>query len=320
MNKLKLISGILFLFLFSSCADREIYEDITNPGVDGLFKELNGNVSGTLTIQDSPYKVSGDIVVPSNSSLTINPGVELYFVKDARLIVNGKLIVQGNPYYTVLFAAYDKNLNWRGIKFFNSLLNSTIDFAEIREIRENGDSTYSSSISIINSSVEITHSIIYQNSAVSGGAIGIDNSTVVIKNNILRDNKADTFGGTIIAEQSDLTLINNTLFQNKSSNCCGGVFVLNPQKTDIQNNIFYKNSSFSGNPHFVYSSEDSSTLIEQYNYFAFGNMDPLFYTDFDLRLYYLSPCKDAGNPDTVFNDYNGTRNDQGAYGGPLGNW
>jgi len=49
-------------------------------------------------------------------------------------------------------------------------------------------------------------------------------------------------------------------------------------------------------------------------------MDPLFYTDFDLRLYYLSPCKDAGNPDTVYNDYNGTRNDQGAYGGPLGNW
>lgn len=49
-------------------------------------------------------------------------------------------------------------------------------------------------------------------------------------------------------------------------------------------------------------------------------MDPLFFDTDYLTLYYLSPCKDAGNPDSLFNDYNGSRNDQGAYGGPKGNW
>ena len=49
-------------------------------------------------------------------------------------------------------------------------------------------------------------------------------------------------------------------------------------------------------------------------------MDPIFWDDIYLTLYFTSPCRDAGNPDPVFNDYNGSRNDQGAYGGPLGDW
>ena len=39
--------------------------------------------------------------------------------------------------------------------------------------------------------------------------------------------------------------------------------------------------------------------------------------------YYLLPgsvCIDAGNPDPVFNDPDGSQNDIGAYGGPLGGW
>lgn len=50
-----------------------------------------------------------------------------------------------------------------------------------------------------------------------------------------------------------------------------------------------------------------------------STMNPLFgntWTD-DFTLQSSSPARDAGNPATSYNDADGTRNDQGAYGGPL---
>lgn len=322
MDNLKLLLLIPIILFISSCSDRELPTDSTEPGIQGLFKEISGNISGILQASNSPYKITGDLVVDRHSILQIEPGVELYFVSNTRLIVEGKLIVRGSYYYPVLFAAYDKDKPWRGIKFYNSANLSTIDFADIREINEPGDSIYqTSSIALINSSLEITHSWMFDNSAVHGGAIGLFNSSsAIVKNNIFDNNKATQFGGAIVAYKSNLILINNTLYQNISSNFGGGVVVEEPIRAELQNNIFYKNKASSGNPNFAYTLKDSTVIIEQYNYFATGNMDPLFYSTNDFRLSYYSPCKDAGNPEPIFNDVNGTRNDQGAYGGPLGNW
>ena len=40
----------------------------------------------------------------------------------------------------------------------------------------------------------------------------------------------------------------------------------------------------------------------------------------NFTLLATSPSVNAGNPDAAYNDVNGTRNDQGAYGGPGGTW
>ncbi|MCK5241859.1 hypothetical protein KAR34_05345, partial [bacterium] len=52
-----------------------------------------------------------------------------------------------------------------------------------------------------------------------------------------------------------------------------------------------------------------------------GNIssDPLFINE-TARNYHLnsgSPANDAGNPDSAYNDPDDTRNDMGAFGGPL---
>ncbi len=47
-------------------------------------------------------------------------------------------------------------------------------------------------------------------------------------------------------------------------------------------------------------------------------LNPQF-ENYDLQNYHLqptSPCLDAGNPDPIYNDVDGSRNDMGAYGGP----
>ncbi len=47
------------------------------------------------------------------------------------------------------------------------------------------------------------------------------------------------------------------------------------------------------------------------------NDDPL---DDDLTLQATSPCIDAGHADAAYDDVDGTTNDMGAFGGPLGDW
>lgn len=319
--KIVLLNAIVSLIIISGCAERDQFTGINDPAITGLFTEIKGSISGELNLSESPYWAVQDIIVDSGKTLKVNPGVEVYFSKGTRLIVNGELIIVGSRNRSVLFAAYNENEKWRGIKIINSDKKAVIDFLYLKEVKEDSDSLYlNSSFTIFNSKVDIYHSIIYQNSALHGGGLGLFNSKARIINNIFRDNFADVFGGAIYSDHSDISIINNTFFNNTGYNNCGGIQVFNPVKTELQNNIFYKNQNRNSISHFVYSSQDSTTLTNQYNYFAFGNMDPIFFDDNYLTLYYLSPCKDAGNPDTVFNDYNGSRNDQGAYGGPLGYW
>ncbi|MDT3697082.1 MAG: hypothetical protein ROY99_11915 [Ignavibacterium sp.] len=318
MKKILLIL-VFYLLIAIGCSDREQYTGINDPDITGLFTEIKGSISGELNFSDSPFLATEDLIVDSGKTLIVNPGVDIFFEEGIRLIIKGELIISGTRTRTILFASYDKNKKWAGIKILNADKKAVIDFLYIKDIHEESD-TFNSSISIFDSETDIFHSFIYQNSALSGGGLGISNSNVQIVNNVFRDNFADNYGGAVYAEQSDIKVINNTFYKNTGYNSCGGILIYQPVKTEIQNNIFFKNTNRMGIDHYFYSSQDSSTLLEQYNYFAFGNMDPLFFDNDYLTLYYLSPCKDAGNPDSVFNDYNGSRNDQGAYGGPKGNW
>lgn len=314
-----ILNFILCLLFLLGCSDREQYSGINDPGVSGFFKEINGSISGELNLSDSPFLVTEDIIVDSGKSLKINPGVEIFFSEGTKLIVKGELNISGSRTYNIFFAAYDKNKKWRGINIIDADKKAKIDFLNIKDV--NADSIVNeASILIVNSEADIFHSFFYQNSAYVAGALGILNSTVQIINNVFRDNHAIYYIGAIYADHSDIKIINNTFYNNYGYNRCGGVFIDNPVETNIQNNIFFKNYSWNNLNHFTYVSQDSSTLTEQYNFFAFGNMDPLFFDQDYLTLYYLSPCKDAGNPDPAFNDFNGSRNDQGAYGGPGGNW
>jgi hypothetical protein len=93
-----------------------------------------------------------------------------------------------------------------------------------------------------------------------------------------------------------------------------------PIAVDIQNNIFFDNTSSYGDTRIELAAGDSSGFNQQYNFLPFGNQNPRFISNENLHLQDVSPCIDMGNPDPVFNDTDDSRNDQGAYGGPLGNW
>ena len=49
-----------------------------------------GDVSGTWTKANSPYNINGEITIPNDSTLTIEPGVEVVFTGTLQIQCKGK--------------------------------------------------------------------------------------------------------------------------------------------------------------------------------------------------------------------------------------
>lgn len=89
--------------------------------------------------KDKPYLISKYVEVDSLETLTIEAGAQLYFTKDASMIVYGTLLVKGTLEEPVVFAGArreswykDKPGQWGHIHLMPGSGESTIDFAQIR--------------------------------------------------------------------------------------------------------------------------------------------------------------------------------------------
>lgn len=104
-HKILHITSILFFtIILTGCVEREYFDDTgAGPPISGLFKEIQGHISGTLTTEDSPYYVKDHMIVDSSSSLIIEPGVELYFGEGKSLIVKGELKAIGESFQEFIF-------------------------------------------------------------------------------------------------------------------------------------------------------------------------------------------------------------------------
>ncbi|HDR68623.1 MAG TPA: hypothetical protein ENN61_06175 [Bacteroidaceae bacterium] len=74
-----------------------------------------GNVTGTWYKANSPYKITGNITVPINNSLIIEPGVQVNFQDYYSLTVNGLLEAVGTEADSIHFFPADINVRWGGV-------------------------------------------------------------------------------------------------------------------------------------------------------------------------------------------------------------
>ena len=102
---------------------------LTGEGVDGYF----GEPSGVWSIDDSPIHVIGRVTVPEGDTLFVEPGVEVRFDPETRLMVNGTLIAVGTDEDSIRFtSALDEPEpgSWRGL-FVNGLMDyCVVEFAQ----------------------------------------------------------------------------------------------------------------------------------------------------------------------------------------------
>lgn len=75
-----------------------------------------GIVNGTWSKENSPYLIQGNIVIPSDSLLIIDPGVVVEFQGEYNLIVHGTISLNGEEGDSIKFTALDTTSGWRGLR------------------------------------------------------------------------------------------------------------------------------------------------------------------------------------------------------------
>ena len=170
----------------------------------------------------------------------------------------------------------------------------------------------------------------------SGGMNITDSSEVIIYNTLIKENRVSGFSGSsagIASSRSKVEIYNSIIANNlgNNSNTRGVALSFHNNAISIaRNNIFYENkvgaqvvyATGSGFHDFAYNTIYSSASIVPVTGMTLGAgnlfLDPLFCNEDEYQLKFDSPCVNAGDPDPMANDLDGSPNDMGVHGGPYG--
>jgi len=229
-----------------------------------------GNVSDTWTIAGSPYLINGDISIPNDSTLTIDPGVLVEFQGHYKLNVQGRLLAIGSKTDSIVFTVNDTtgfsdpNITdggWHGIRFDSTAESndsSKIVYCKLefgKAVGSNYIDDSGGAISILNfSKLSISNCFIKNNlSGIlpdgGGGGIAIAfNSNPILANNKITNNKSHSTygggGGIGIRNDCNPELINNIITNNYARLAGGGVTISYNSNPILKNNLIANNSAF----------------------------------------------------------------------------
>jgi len=227
MKKIILILAIITINI-------NIYSQTTIPA---------GNVSGTWTAENSPYLITGDILIATGSTLNIEPNVTVEVQGFYKLAIEGQLLAVGEKDNLITFTINDTtgysnenitNGGWHGIRFENNTSNdsSKIIFCKIEYEKYVLEYDYSSGVNIDNfSKLVISNCIFYHNRA----GIGANNSSISIFNNLFFNNNS----GLGISFTDYINIYNNILINNQQM----GLSLYEVKNAHITNNLVCNNSN-----------------------------------------------------------------------------
>jgi hypothetical protein len=224
-------------------------------GVSGTVVPA-GPVSGTWKKASSPYVVAGDITVPRNKTLTIEPGVTVKFAGHFGLTVGyrAKLLAVGMEQDRIVFTAGDKEQGWFGLRLINSgsddkLQYCTLEYASKPRTGGGGVAGLFGGAILCYGSYEdepgfpmpasptIDSCLLTHNYARTGGAIAcLDEGEAVIANNTIIENAAEYDGGGIALYYTQGTIANNVIARNYAL-AGGGIMNIVSSPSIVNNTI-----------------------------------------------------------------------------------
>lgn len=190
----------------------------------------SGSVSGIWTFQDHPYLIEGQINIPADQSLIIEPGVEVIFQGHYKFLVYGKITAIGTENDSIRFNATDTGEGWHGLRFIDTETNgqngSIIAFCVFEygnALTSNEENSRGGALSCSHSSdLQILCCRFSHNQADYGGAIELRYSDVIINYCLIDNNYASHDGGGLDITNESETFISNTTIQNNSCYFNGG--------------------------------------------------------------------------------------------------
>ncbi len=175
---------------------------------------------------------------------------------------------------------------------------------------------YGGGIHCYSSNPSITSNTISSNSATYGGGIYFGASpSVQSEHNEISCNFAGESGGGIYLSSSSASLTNETIAYNRAG--LGGGIYCTGSSPVVKNAILWGNAGLQ-----IYQTSGSNTQATYSDIAQLWpgggniNQDPMFVSPDCAGDYHLqpsSPCIDAGDPNPVYNDPDGTRADMGCY-------
>jgi len=239
-----------------------------------------GDVSGTWMSAGSPYLVQGDITVPSDSTLVIEPGVAVVFQGHYALNVQGRLLAIGTAADSISFTVSDttgfSNIDsvqggWYGIRLIDTPpTNDSTILAYCRleygkAIGPDYPSNTGGAISIANfskvriSNCLVAHSVAGGSYLPGGGGIGLTGASAVLEANLIADNLSTGQGGGLLVNGSKVWSTQNRYIFNMTSGQGGAVLIEGGSTLEFQSDIIaYNTSSSSGGGIFAYGQPQIS--------------------------------------------------------------
>ncbi|MCK4338551.1 MAG: right-handed parallel beta-helix repeat-containing protein [Candidatus Cloacimonetes bacterium] len=292
-----------------------------------------GNVNGIWTFVNSPYIIDGEINIPIDTTLTIEPGVQVIFSGHYKFNIYGRLLSIGAANDTITFTVDDTtgfsnpdttSGGWHGLRFYdidtNEQDSSKIVYCKLEYGKGTGiGDDPGGAIYCINSSSILIKNCAIQNNRTCGRGGGIfcewySNPTLI--NVTISRNYADNRGGGIFCDwYSSPSLVNVTISENNANHFSGAITCYNHSSPTITNCILWNNSPTEF--YLIYGSSVTVTYSDiMGGWTGEGNInaDPLFVDpdNGDFHLTEDSPCIDTGDP-TLPPDPDGTITDMGAY-------
>jgi len=121
--------------LFVSPAASDFHLQQSSPAIDagsdgrdlGYYADSAANP--VWRAEDGPFYVTGDLTVPSDSTLTIRPGTTVFFEDGASLVLEGRLIAEGTAEAPIRFAPAPGASSWDGLQFVGNMNDNVIRHA-----------------------------------------------------------------------------------------------------------------------------------------------------------------------------------------------
>jgi hypothetical protein len=210
--------------------------------------QVSGDIWGTWHPADNPFEVTGDLLVPGDSSLTILPGCLIQFQGHFKMTVDtlAKLIAMGTEQDSIKFFPADTAIGWAGLRLFDVDTMSRFSYCSFTYRTYVSSDSFDGAIyfdGAYRSILNIDHCSFYRNRyGRSMGAAIFTRAAfrVSIQNSSFTENNPGygtgyDWGGLINFEGSEL-FVSRNIFKNNEG---GGILSWN--NSTISNNVFINN-------------------------------------------------------------------------------